>query len=109
MVAFDVPHIGNVIENVCSEQCEGYGAEAVHTPLIINSYLVAIILRCVFRLTDAAQVLVEFFHIGVASYFYYTSRGLRIQQNIMFNSVLWKTLLIMFNSKADRKAIDIST
>ena len=80
MVAFDVPHIGNVIENVCSEQCEGYGAEAVHTPLIINSHLVAVILGGVFRLTDAAQVLVEFFHISFASYFYYTSRGLGIQQ-----------------------------
>ena len=85
MVAFDVPHIGNVIEHVYPEQCEGYGAEAVHTPLIINSYLVAVILRCVFRLTDAAQVLVELFHISIASYFYYTSRGLRIQQNVLFN------------------------
>ena len=80
MVPFDVSHIGNVIEHVRPKQCEGYGAEAVHTPLIINSYLVAIILRCVFRLTDAAQVLVKFFHISIASYFYYTSRGLRIQQ-----------------------------
>lgn len=80
MVVFDVPHIGNVIEHVCPEKCEGYGAEAVHTPLIINSYLVAVILRSVFRLTDAAQVLVEFFHISFASYFYYTSRWLRIQQ-----------------------------
>ena len=80
MVAFDVPHIGNVIEHVSPKQSEGYGAEAVHTPLIINSHLVAVILGSVFRLADTAQVFVEFFHISIASHFYYTSRGLRIQQ-----------------------------
>ena len=80
MVAFDVSHIGNVLEHVSPKQCGGYGAEAVHTPLMINSHLVAVILRGVLRLADAAQVLVEFFHISIASHFYYTSRGLRIQQ-----------------------------